>query len=232
MPKVDFVYEPVKKGRGSGRRTPFEFHFDDDEDWGYLFGYFIGDGCFFSRNNQVAWVCELAHADYVKSLLQGKLPGLHISDFNRSSVRDLKVSNRGFRDLLLRLGFKQGARHKEIPDFLMASSASCIRALLQGLFDSDGGIHLNHRKGLVPVLKVTYSSTSDVLIRQIIALLGGLGIEIHLYRIGAKSPLHADGQQLVITSKKNMRYFRDKVGFRLERKRLLLEDNGSLIDVS
>lgn len=86
----------------------------------------------------------------------------------------IKICNKTLQsfidNVVVSRGLNKKAKDKTIPDFILDSGKSNIKNFLKALFSGDGGVNKKH------FAMVDYSSTSEVLIRQVQALLLGFGI--------------------------------------------------------
>jgi hypothetical protein len=119
------------------------------------------------------------------------------------------------------LGFdiSKKAPDKIIPERLLSLSKNNIVALLQGLFDGDGGSNSKR-------LRVSYTSTSKELIQQIQLLLGNLGIIGTINFKVSKPTKKVKVESKVYTIELNNSYaikYLENVGFRFKRKQNAIE---------
>ncbi len=190
------------------------------EDIGYFIGLYIAEGCMTIKNDG-GWI-DITCGD--KEITEV---------FNRMKLRWTTNDNLHFRicsknliQFMQYLGFKQEkANFKEIPSRLLQCSRKVLIALLQGLFDGDGGINI--KNGLN---RVAYTSTSEKLINQIRIILANTGIlcgkymwpkendKPHLDKTGHIIKANFDRYTLELTGVFSD-MFVDNVGFRLERKK-------------
>ena len=190
------------------------------EDIGYFIGLYIAEGCMTIKNDG-GWI-DITCGD--KEITEV---------FNRMKLRWTTNDNLHFRicsknliQFMQYLGFKQEkANFKEIPSRLLQCSRKVLIALLQGLFDGDGGINI--KNGLN---RVAYTSTSEKLINQIRIILANTGILCGKYmwpkkndkprldKTGCMIKANFDRYTLELTGVFSD-MFVDNVGFRLERKK-------------
>lgn len=168
---------------------------------------------------------------YLESLIQLAFPGVPPVWSEDRSVWRLIVGSRGLKDLLVSLGFAHGAGSKVIPPFLLDSSEPGRVGLLQGLFDSDGSVssfwssedsdNPHYRR-----FEVSFSTTSKVLSGQVASILVGFGVKTRTsIRIPTKGN-RAVSYKVCLSSIEDIRTFRETVGFRLDRKRDMLDSFG------
>lgn len=197
-------------------------------DFAYVWGYFIGDGYLCSDKGQVGWVSsDEPHLDFICSILEENLTGLHLGRSLNNKIWRAEYSSPELRDLLLTLGFHQGAQNKTIPAFLL-EEASLRRAVLQGLFDSDGTAYVLQSGIRPPRLRIKFTSTSSSLVNQVHVLLEEEGVPSRVYFRKRRLPRSSIGE-VVLTSIKANTLFRNLIGFRLKRKQDILLNNDKLL---
>lgn len=134
----------------SGVKTgqPVNRFINVDEDFAYLLGRFVGDGCTFKNNPRSAFdvdaftiafnaTTEREHAENMVSLFErtfGVRPNLITSQNNTLYVR--KASQ--IVALVLRRLIGGGFASKRIPDVIWAGSKGIQESFLRGLYDADG----------------------------------------------------------------------------------------------
>ncbi|MDO8624630.1 MAG: DEAD/DEAH box helicase [Candidatus Diapherotrites archaeon] len=177
---------------------------------------FKGTPCIVGRDEEVfdgvRWFCS----KYQLPLRERK---------NAYGVPVIYLSKRNwFRIFLLNCGIKQGV-DKRISAKLKQSSLENERALLQGLFDTDGCV----QKGR----NVSFSNISEKLIADIQFLLLRFGIVSRVRKRPAKSMKIKQVEktyftkpcfELTISQKKSIMDFSEKIGFRIKRKQGALNE--------
>lgn len=228
MSNINIRFNPPSR-RGNPPARSFNFIFNGQPDFAYLWGYFIGDGYLCQDRPTLGWLCGDENATYLEGLMLRYLPDLPPSKFLDRKLWRLTIGSKGLHDILLSLGFTHGAFNKVIPPFLMDSSIEVHRAVLQGLFDSDGtaSVHVSKQGGGYRVMRVGFCSTSQTLVDQVKLLAEEFGVSFRSY----VEP-HSDRKtihRLSISSKDSLSLFKDRVGFRLGRKQGILIKNSDLL---
>lgn len=194
--------------------------------YAYLVGLILGDGCF--RSDCEFEVC-LPNSDK-NSSIDGEFYKLfdkwHYSK-KTSNVSSCVVYNREVGEYFKSIGFHcRGAKLKRIPKVFFNSDKETAKALLQGLFDTDGSISLSKKSGTATI---SYCSVNKNLIYDVIRMLSMFGIVSTVYRRLSKTSGHfmKSGKwikhsdevfEVVIVGESNIRVFESEVGFRLKRK--------------
>lgn len=179
-----------------------------DEDFAYAIGLMVGDGCY---TNSVLDSCFLTFSsiDYeiisqFSSILGERFPDFSLTT-NPVVPCNHTIRSASFRAFIKETGMAGKYSHeKDVPDFILRSPKSVVRAFLQGLFDTDGTAGKNH--------DVTYCTTSDKLARQVQTLLLALGVRT------TKRFKRNDFKGAWILFVATEDDFPSKVGFRLLRK--------------
>lgn len=176
-----------------------------DEDLGYLIGALIGDGCVTPKNvakNRIGFSSLDKEAVSLVNFALGKHFG---SQLTFQSGCDWTTSCPLVRGLMEALGLVAYAHEKKIPDELIESPKSVVRALLQGLFDTDGTADKHGR--------VSFCSTSEVLARDVQRLLLAFGMASS---IGVKKTDCRDAYTVDLYGDSSA--FFSTIGFRIVRK--------------
>jgi len=197
-----------------------------DADLGWLVGVILGDG-YIWRMQSGGYVIgmdtpEAAYARLFARTLKRRFPGLWVRQYFRRRNRVLngrkfvekahsvRAVSKFLYDFLR--PHKRPDFHWTIPSSIL-KSRPCVRGFLQGIYDAEGGVQKSgplicltskHRRNLSPV--------RDLLL--------GYGIESRFYR-------DYTCYRLLISRKKNLFLFRDRIGFRLPRKQNLLVERTS-----
>ena len=102
---------------------------------------------------------------------------------NRKEINEFFVDNFGVDG--------KNAYTKFIPDIILQSSDRVVSALLSGLLDGDGSIHINRNQ-------ICYSSVSNKLIQQLSALLFSYNIIAKIYEVDVKNrkPSEVNGRKI------------------------------------
>lgn len=150
--------------------------------------------------------------------------GDDISDsFNKLGIKFKKpdefhyiINSKQLTEFIKLLGFdiKHKAKEKILPDEVLSWSKQNITALLRGMFDGDGCVDIRGR--------VSYTSTSRELIRQVQLILANLGILGKIYTINSKPSkkvkVYSTHYTIELNGEKAVKYF-EEIGFGLDRKK-------------
>lgn len=215
------------------------FNLTIDEDFYYLLGLIIGDGCTrhsgsgsFSvsseDNSTILFLSEISKKLFPESSFQ-----LISKDGNKAT--DCKISNKLFIQFLQNIGFDTNAKahQKNIPYSILNSRKCLLRAFLQGLFDTDGAVSYDKQeKKKDSSLNISFSSSSKELIESLKRTLLNFGIvsSLRLHRkagvavVCGKECNIQNAYELTITSKKFIQTFYNEIGFRLDRKQNVVKE--------
>lgn len=192
---------------------------DTDIEKSYLLGLMLGDGSFVNDYYLQFTSNDIELAESVRRISGGKWlykGDCHYQEFGRA-IAD------GFRK---EWGVgKLYTEDKYIPKKIFESNKGCIRACLQGLFDTDGGVQVSTSKGGYGVT-VSFYNTSKKLIDDIQYSLLNFGIVCkktlrYKNTNKLKNKDFSSCYTLSITGR-NAKIFAEEIGFRLERKQSLL----------
>jgi ribonucleotide reductase alpha subunit/intein/homing endonuclease len=202
-----------------------------DERWSEILGYYEGDGYLKERGGLCCVVAE-GDVDVVDNLTSfGNDIGCTVSSEKRSgctvvcmnsyALSRFFVANEWAKD---RGNCGQGAASARIPEVVLRSRTSVVRAFLRGLFEADGTVSL---VGL-GTPHVELYTCSEVLARQVLVVLNSLGIEARLKESSVNTVKGHWGHRLMwrvsISGQENQREFADQIGFMSKRKQALLSD--------
>lgn len=177
------------------------------EDIGYLLGVLVGDGNISKSHDPNISISfssiDMQIVDKCRQILD--------SEFNATlrqadSICDWIINNSNkLRSLLTFLGMNKLAHEKSIPDVIIESPKTVLKAFIQGLFDTDGTVDkFGH---------VSFCSCSKPLASQVHQLLLVFGVSARLrFKPNAKR-----GAWLVDIDS-DSEIFRKHIGFRLTRK--------------
>ncbi len=171
-------------------------------DLAYILGVLAGDGNL-TRTNYVSFTS--ADPEIVDMLYRwvDEL-GLHVR--HRENY-DHQIGSIVLNAWLKHIGLSGYAYEKEVPYTILQAPQDCVRAFLQGLFDTDG--HAEAQRGYIQ-----YVSCSEKLARQVHVLLLQFGI---VSKLTYKANDYRGAWSIRITGNA-ARLFYDRIGFRLERK--------------
>jgi len=152
-----------------------------DEELAFFLGYLVGDGFVASAQADHRIGVSVAHTSYLMDempALLNRLFGDHITIHQQQKPNDASVTfiidNRAVKDFLtLNDLAKMQSISARVPRLIRQSPPVIVGAFLRGLFEADGT--LSH--GYPSLL-----SGSEVLIREVAALLIGLGCPVKIYR--------------------------------------------------
>ena len=186
-----------------------------DQDTAYLLGLLTGDG-----NMSISSRVALTSADgelvkFYRDYLKKRFPNIKIYE---KSKYDYVVSSWEFKRYLYLCGISYLLSFdKQIPPAILQSPKEIQVAFLQGLFDTDASIDKKR-----PVFE--YTTVSEKLARQIQALLLNLGV-VPGFNVKGKVAhgYHRPVYRINITGT-YLPVFAQGVGFRLTRKKKLLEE--------
>ncbi|HEX6988480.1 MAG TPA: DNA gyrase subunit A [Bacillota bacterium] len=186
-----------------------------DEGLALIMGALVAEGTFgaqrveftsvdgeFSRAFAAAW-CKAfpsvrLHTFERQAVGYGRSPFLQMQVVSRQAVR-----------FLANLGLTGRSRRRRVPDVVLRSPREIVASFLRALFEGDGAVERSGRS----LLRVTLSSASDELLKQ---------VQILLLRFGIASARRSDGRgnhRLLVSGQANLQAFADKIGFLSERKR-------------
>jgi intein/homing endonuclease len=202
------------------------------KDWYYFFGLLIGDGCILNRG------ISITSEDFeIKDFLEAfslKL-GLNLTVANKpGKTKDFRIYSKELISFLYHLGFDQKkACEKNIPSILTQASSENIQFLMRGLFDTDGYCATQRKEKKGTCVRVGFTSTSEVLIHQILnlCLQEGFLFKKKLTFKGGVSNF-PNGKiyncnkawSLILSDGKSVKEFGEKIGFNIKRKQSKILD--------
>jgi replicative DNA helicase len=175
---------------------------DMSEELAYMLGLLAGDGNL-TRKNYVSF--STAEPELLK-LFYEWATSLGLKARHRAAY-DHTIGSVVLNTWLKHIGLSGYAYEKEVPFTILRAPQECIRAFLQGLFDTDG--HAEAQRG-----HIQYVSSSQKLARQIHLLLLQFGI---VSKLTFKPNKYRGAWSIRITGDA-ARHFYERIGFRLERK--------------
>jgi intein/homing endonuclease len=141
-----------------------------DEEFARLFGFLIGDGCITKYG-----VTFAEGEDEIQNLYYSKLMEKFFGNCTRSKSNrkysNYHSSNTLASELLQKLGFKNGAKIKRIPDWVFTSPNNIKREFILGLLDADG-----HYRDLVNGFSCEISLANKQLIEDIKEIWTSIGL--------------------------------------------------------
>lgn len=194
--------------RGCGHDTVIQ-----DPEEAYLMGLFAGDGWCDPNNGHISWSRggEYLPSHFFK--LASQFWGLSFKTRVHPKIENSVSHEAWSKSTVSTLAEKgwnlSGARSKNAPDWLMASTDAVRIRFLQGLFDTDGTA--TGGRGF------EWASASEEMARSVYQMLLGLGV------VGRLKPKSVDGYDhtywRILISGDQLRNFEDVVGFRYEFKK-------------
>lgn len=194
----NFTFDYYKSGYTSKPNLPLQMTID----LAYMLGLLAGDGNL-TRSNYVS--LSSSDQEIIKDFYEWAA-SMGLVARHRAAY-DHTISSVVLNTWLNHIGLNGYAHEKKIPSTLLHAPKECVRAFLQGLFDTDA--HAELKNGYIQ-----FVSTSAILARQVHTLLLQFGI---VSKITFKSNAYR-GAWLIRITGDNARTFYENVGFRLERK--------------
>ncbi|MFW6026822.1 MAG: anaerobic ribonucleoside-triphosphate reductase, partial [Candidatus Woesearchaeota archaeon] len=192
-----------------------------DKDIFEMIGQLLGDGYLSKTKNSIRLTSNDSEIiDFFVKVINDKFDlDSSISKAGSSKTcLDVTVNSKILKEFLKHIGLKFGrGDEKEIPQIIYKRNDEEIGALLRGLFDTDGSISINNSGN--PIITLTLKNRK--LLQQVLELLMFLGIAAYY-----KSSRKKYGE-IRIHGEKNIRLFKDKIGFSITRKacRLIAKDS-------
>lgn len=194
----------------------FQINSDVTESQAYALGLMIGDGCWTDKYHLSFATKDI---ELVDKLRDGtNLPWKQHSDFVHFKTYGVEQVGQWLNHWGLERCY---TIDKYIPNKILSSSKNAVAALISGLYDTDGHIQVNRAKGGVGIC-VGFTNTSEKLVDQLQYLLLHFGI-ISTKSSRTRDNLNWNRVYELLIHGKNVRLFYEKINFRLERKRLTLE---------
>lgn len=191
-----------------------------DEDIGYLIGLLVGDGSI----NKKSYRFDFISAD--KDIMDRYIDILQ-QKFNitiKSKLLERKTPtwrcwfySKQLVELFSIIGYTFGAApKKQIPSRIFTSPLSVQKAVIQGLYDTDGGVSNS---------AINFTTTSYILGKQIqqILLNNGIPVSRHVLKDENIQKNHKKSYRLNISGASALKFVSD-VGFRCERKKQAAEN--------
>lgn len=170
--------------RGSSMALPTNW----DEPLAYYLGWLVGDGSFSHRGAVTIYGSKAEVAQLVpihRQLLASWSGFVPKPSLQANGTVQLRLMRRDFVDFLLGLGLvPRTAAEKVVPDAILTAPEEALTAFLRGLFDADGCIVNDTKKG---TRYAGLSSRSEALLVGVQQLLSSLGVTSRIYRTGHKT---------------------------------------------
>ncbi|HWQ34719.1 MAG TPA: LAGLIDADG family homing endonuclease [Blastocatellia bacterium] len=213
---------------------------------GRVLGWLVGDGTMTAGKAVLSFwgsEAELApqFAEYVTSLTEPQTSASAVRAYTNGvsrieGRREARVQSERLYTLALQAGVGAGERKLRVPTSVWQGTEEMQRGFLQGLFSSDGTVHVDDRKGN----HIRLTSISEKLLREVQQLLLNFGIASTLYlnRREAGATILPDGnggtkayecqaRHELHFSKVSLETFAEEIGFltaaKQERLRTILE---------
>ena len=186
-----------------------------------MIGQLLGDGYLSKTKNSIRLTSNDSEIiDFFVKTINNKfdLDSSISKAGNSETCLDVTVNSKILKEFLKHIGLKFGrGDEKEIPQIIYKRNEEEIGALLRGLFDTDGSISINNSGN--PIITLTLKNRK--LLQQVLELLMFLGIAAY-YKTSRKKY-----GEIRIHGEKNIKIFKDKIGFSITRKacRLIAKDS-------
>lgn len=176
-----------------------------DEPLAYYLGWLVGDGSFSHRGAVTVYGSEAEVAQLVpihRQLLASWSGFLPKPSIQANGTVQLRLMRRDFVDFLLGLGvIPRTSAEKVVPDAVYTAPEEALTAFLRGLFDADGCIVNDIKKG---TRYAGLSSRSEALLVGVQQLLCSLGVTSRIYHTGHKTDsfhyTRRDGRRVTYSS--------------------------------
>ena len=149
-------------------------------------GIHLGDGCLSYNRNYFSVKCNKKEEKYITEFifpLHKKLYNIDLKLMQLPSVSGFEIYSKAlfeFKNKVLGIPYGEKKEKIEIPQLLLKTKNKEIyRAVIRGLFDTDGCIHIVKRKNY-PVISITIKSKK--LIEQLAEMLKKLGFIPTIYK--------------------------------------------------
>lgn len=192
--------------------TAFEVGFpaEIDKDFAYALGMLVGDGTW-----NLPYTTEITgHVDDLSILRPHIERGLQVAmtkagDKRNPNILKIQKFSKYYRLFLHELGYKLGTKRdeKRVPWAIMQSPKKIVCNFLSGFFDADGCVEKGN--------KITFSTASEKLARDIQALLFNIGILCKVTNKQVNGKTYWIGTLIGLESRQ---IFASEIGFRLPRK--------------
>lgn len=168
--------------------------------FGYLVGYYIGNGWFDKASRRVAFACpDPEVAATISSVIANVIGGqASISERKRGdkySCSTVRISGTAAEDFVKRAGLLGCVAAEKSLVWSAFESTADLVGLVSGLLDSDGTYRTSNAKKLNR-REVTYTTTSKTLAFDLRDLLARLGVHASVKCYARKSPQHKDSFQV------------------------------------
>lgn len=196
-----------------------EGNFECSDEEAYTLGCMIGDGTW---TNQYKLGFATIDPDHFIPYLNASFPKAWI----RYNGDDLHWHYHSKQDIISWTHFWNleplcYGKNKVLPPNILSASQERMSACLSGLFDTDGGVQVTTQKGGTAI-KVSFTNTSKELVRQLQYILLHYGIISYVtHRL--RNEKWNIAYELLMTGQNAVK-FGEKIGFRLKRKQMILQE--------
>ena len=187
----------------------------ESDDFGYLLGFLVGDGCYSYEENRVdiTMAKDSPLKDELKSLLEKYGRNVYENPKRNCNSLTIWTQDKEFRNLLKNRGMERvTVRDKKVPELY---SEEEIVGFLQGIFDADGHASKNRRS-------IRLVSVSRRLIGQVKALLHRIGIVGYIRKRESETYLKNKAYVLTVTGTSYDKFV-ETVSFRYPKKKFRAE---------
>ncbi len=160
-----------------------------------LIGAHIGDGTLYRTSRSIVWELRGAleeknyYLDHISPLLENIFGSTFDSKFRSGGahgVWGIQTSKKEVTNLLMSYGFNPGRKTYtvSIPLYIFESSSEVKKALVRGLFDTDGCLRFDrpNKKPLHTYPRIEFSSASAMLINSLGKLLSQIGFKSYSWK--------------------------------------------------
>jgi intein/homing endonuclease len=191
-----------------------------DERFGYMLGLFLGDGCI----NRKTYRFEILGMDLdiltrcqtiLKELFNISVE-LHESKNKKTQTWRIFFYSKQLIELFELIGYKfEKANHKEIPHTILKSPLSVQKMVIQGLYDTDGGVSRT---------VINFTTTSHAMGKQLQEMMLNMGVLLSKHTLKEEdiTKNHNKSYRLNMSGKSAV-LFNKLIGFGCERKKLQSE---------
>ena len=217
-----------------------DFGAEGSLEFGRVLGWLVGDGCMTAGKAVLSFwgdEAELApqFAEYVTKLTAPRTiaPRTYVNEVIRiEDRRESRIQSERLYAMAIEAGVGISGQKRHVPSKVFQGTEDMQRGFLQGLFSSDGTVHVDGEKGN----HIRLTSTSERLLREVQILLLNFGIAstIYLNRHKSGPTLLPDGKggskhyqcqarHELHFSKENIEAFNEEIGFLTSAKQERLE---------
>lgn len=182
VPRTEAGMTLPKQAVATAERSRLPLPSDWSQELGHYLGWLVGDGCF-----RPGAVTIYGSSTEIEELLPRHRSSIERwtgfrpkPSVQQNGTRQLRVMKKDFVDYLLAVGVAQvKSGGKVVPSAILRAPHPALVAFLRGLFDADGCVVSDARKG---THYVGLGSKSLPLVRAVQSLLISLGITSRIYR--------------------------------------------------